>query len=51
MPNEVRIYLEVRKSKPDTDKILRLGTRNVYISGSQAIFQFVIIPITAMLTV
>jgi len=50
LPTEVRIYLELRKQNPNLDKIIRLGMRNVYLSGSQAIFQIILIFVMAYLT-
>jgi hypothetical protein len=49
MPNEVRIFLELRKDKPNVDKIVKLGMRNIYLSGSQTIFQIAIIFVMAYL--
>ena len=49
LPTEVRIYLELRKQNPNLDKIIRLGMRNVYLSGSQAIFQIILIFVMAYL--
>jgi len=43
MPNEIRIYRELKKDMPDRDKIVRLGLRNFRVAGSQAIFQLAII--------
>ena len=43
LPNELRIFFELRKEKPDTQKIIKLGMRNFKIAGSQAIFQCIII--------
>jgi hypothetical protein len=43
MPNEIRIYRELRKDVPDREKIVRLGLRNFRVAGSQAIFQLAII--------
>jgi len=51
LPNEVRILLELRKTNPDTEKIVKLGMRNIYFSGSQAIFQIAIIFVMAYLAV
>jgi hypothetical protein len=47
MPNEVKIFLELRKDKPNLDKIVKLGMRNIYLSGSQTIFQIAIIFVMA----
>ncbi|MDG6995449.1 MAG: hypothetical protein JRN52_05960 [Nitrososphaerota archaeon] len=49
LPTEVRIFLELRKANPSTDKIVKLGMRNIYLSGSQAVFQIVLIFIMATL--
>ena len=49
LPTEVRIFLELRKPNPSTEKIVRLGMRNIYLSGSQAVFQVVLIFIMATL--
>ncbi|ARM75506.1 hypothetical protein [Acidianus manzaensis] len=51
MPNEVRIFLELRKDKPDTQKVIKLGMRNIYVSGSQSVFQIAIIFVMALLTI
>jgi hypothetical protein len=50
MPAEIRIFLELMRSNPNRDLVIRLGLRNVKISGSQAIFQIAIIFIMAKLT-
>lgn len=49
LPNELRIFLELRKEKPDTDKISRLGMINFKLSGSQAFFQIALIFVMANL--
>jgi len=51
LPNEVRVLLELRKTNPNTDKVVKLGMRNIYFSGSQAIFQIAIIFVMAYLAV
>lgn len=43
LPNELRIFFEVRKEAPDTGKIVRLSMRNLSLSGSQAFFQILLI--------
>lgn len=43
MPNEIKIFLELMKNNPDRGRIVKLGMRNIRISGSQAIFQIAII--------
>ncbi len=47
LPNEVRIFLELRKVKPDFPKISRLAMINFKLSGIQAAFQFAIIFVMA----
>jgi len=49
MPNEIRIYRELKKDMPDRDKIVRLGLRNFRVAGSQSIFQLAIIYVMANL--
>lgn len=51
MPNEVRIFLEVSKPNPDINKIVKLGMRNIYVSGSQSIFQITIILVMAFIAI
>lgn len=51
LPTEARIFLELRKDKPDQDKVIRLGMRNVYLSGSQSIVQIALIFVMAYLAV
>lgn len=51
LPNEVRIFLEVRKEQPDVQKVIRLGMGNIYLSGSQSVFQIALIVVLAFLTV
>jgi hypothetical protein len=47
LPTEVRIFLELRKPNPDTEKIAKLGMRNFYFAGSQVIFQIAIMFVMA----
>jgi len=49
MPTEITIFLELMKNNPDRERIVRLGMRNIRISGSQAIFQIAIIFVMAIL--
>lgn len=49
MPTEIQIFLELMKSNPDKERIVKLGMRNIKISGSQAIFQIAIIFLMANL--
>ncbi len=51
LPNELRVFREIRKERPDADKIVKLSLRNLNVSGSQAIFQIIIIYIMANLTI
>ncbi len=51
LPNEVRIFLELRKKQPDTGKIIKLGMRNIYVSGSQSVFQIALIAVMAYLAI
>jgi hypothetical protein len=47
MPNGLRIFVELSKDKPDTEKIARLNMQNIRLAGSQAFFQIIIILIMA----
>jgi len=47
MPNGLRIFIELSKDKPDTEKIARLNMQNIRLAGSQAFFQIIIILIMA----
>jgi hypothetical protein len=49
LPNEIRIFLELRKPSPNTEKVVKLGMRNIYFAGSQTIFQMAIIFVMAFL--
>ena len=49
LPNELRVFSELRRDSPDTGKIVKLSMRNLNVSGSQAIFQIIIIYIMANL--
>ena len=51
LPNEVRVLLELRKANPNTEKIVKLGMRNIYFAGSQTIFQIIMIFVMAYLAV
>ena len=51
LPNEVRVFLELRKARPNIDKVVKLGMRNIYFAGSQTIFQILIIFVMAYLAV
>jgi len=49
MPTEIIIFRELMKKNPNKERIVRLGMRNIEISGSQAIFQIAIIFVMASL--
>jgi len=49
MPTEIKIFLELMKQSPNRERIVKLGMRNIKISGSQAIFQIAIIFVMANL--
>ncbi len=51
LPNEVRIFLELRKERPDLQKVIKLGMRNIYLSGSQSVFQIALIVVMAYLAI
>jgi hypothetical protein len=51
LPTEAKIFLELRKKSPNYDKVIKLGMRNVYLSGSQSIFQVALIFVMAFLAV
>jgi len=51
LPNEVRVLLELRKANPNTEKVVKLGMRNIYFAGSQTIFQIAIVFVMAYLAV
>ncbi len=51
LPNELRIFRELRKEQPDIQKVIKLGMRNIYISGSQSIFQIALIAVMAYLAI
>jgi hypothetical protein len=51
LPTEVRIFLELRKKSPNYERVNKLGMRNVYLSGSQSIFQVALIFVMAYLAV
>ena len=51
LPNGVRVFLELAKTKPDTILISKLTMRNVQLAASQAVFQVAIILIMAHLAI
>jgi hypothetical protein len=51
LPNGVRVFLELAKTKPDTALISKLTMRNIRLAASQAVFQVAIILIMAHLAI
>jgi uncharacterized membrane protein len=51
LPNNVRIYLELRRSQADLGKIVRLNRINMFLAGSQGILQVAVILVMARLAV
>jgi len=51
MRNEIRVFLELNKQKPNVEKIVRLTNINLKTAGSQAIFQLAIIFVMAHLAI
>ncbi|MEM3670878.1 MAG: hypothetical protein QW767_03935 [Thermoprotei archaeon] len=51
LPNSMRIFIELSKSRPDTQKIIRLNMRNIKLAASQAAFQLAIVFIMAHIAV
>jgi hypothetical protein len=49
LPNELKVFRELRKERPDSERIVKLSMRNLNVSGSQAIFQIIIIYVMANL--
>lgn len=49
LPTEVRIFLELIRPNPNRDRIVKLGMRNIMVSGSQALFQIALIFVMANL--
>jgi hypothetical protein len=49
MPTEIILFIELMKPNPNRDKVVRLGMRNIKVSGFQAIFQIAIIYVMANL--
>lgn len=45
LPNEIRIFRQLLSSKPDIDRIARLGMINAKLGGLQGLFQIAIIVI------
>jgi hypothetical protein len=51
MPNGIRIFLELAKSRPNVALISKLTMRNIRLAASQAVFQLIIILIMAHLAI
>lgn len=49
LPNSIRTYLELRRDRPDIDKITRLAKRTNRLAGVQGIMQILIILVMAKL--
>ena len=49
LPNEIRIVLELRKERPDVQRIGRWGLLTARLAGLQAIFQVALIFVMASL--
>jgi len=47
LPNNLRIWLELKKSQPDRDKVVRLNRYNIWFSGGQGVMQVAMILIMA----
>jgi uncharacterized membrane protein len=47
LPNNLRIWLELKKPQPDRDKIVRLNRYNIWLSGGQGVMQVAMILIMA----
>ncbi|MHB1420507.1 MAG: hypothetical protein ACYCX4_13145 [Bacillota bacterium] len=43
LPNEIRIYRELLSTRPNIDKIAKLGMINAKVGGVQGVFQLAII--------
>jgi len=49
LPNEIKVFQQLLSSKPDIEKISRLGMLNAKLGGLQGVFQIAIIIIMAKL--
>jgi uncharacterized membrane protein len=47
LPNSLRIWLELKKSAPDREKIVRLNRYNIWLSGGQGVLQVAMIMVMA----
>jgi hypothetical protein len=51
LPNNLRIYRELQRPQPDTERISRINRTNLMLSGIQGVFQVIIIMVMAHLAV
>jgi len=47
LPNSLRIWSELRRPKPDRERIVRLNGINIWLAGMQGVLQIVIIVVMA----
>lgn len=47
LPNNLRIWLELRRTAPDREKVSRLNRVNIWLSGAQGVMQVLMILIMA----
>jgi uncharacterized membrane protein len=47
LPNSVRIWRELRRPKPDRERIVRLNRVNIWLAGTQGVMQIAIILVMA----
>jgi uncharacterized membrane protein len=47
LPNSLRIWSELRRPKPDLERIVRLNGINIWLAGTQGVLQIVIIVVMA----
>ena len=47
LPNNIRVWLELRKPEPDREKAMRLNRYNIWLSGGQGVMQVAMILIMA----
>ncbi|MFQ5880297.1 MAG: hypothetical protein ACE5IZ_09015 [Dehalococcoidia bacterium] len=43
LPNNIRMYRELQRPQPNTDRIFRLNRINLFLAGAQGVFQVAII--------
>ena len=49
LPNNLRIWFELRKSEPNRERIVRINRINIWLAGSQGVMQIAIIAVMARL--